>query len=530
MPEMDNQLAVRWEIMNILNYRTYDQARDNFTWDEVWDLFDGNNERFNIAHECIDRHVGKGTAFRLKFDDGHTEKYSFDEIAKWSSQFAHALKDMGIGRGDRVAVMLDPSREFYVSVFGILKLGAQVVPCFPLFAPENVAYRLKDSKAKLLVTTEEKALEIDQGLVKNTITVGDSFEDFIGRRPDFFDVCPTGPKEIAVLQYTSGTTKQFPSAIPHFHKSVYTATPNGVFVIGLQPGDRYFCPSSPAWGYGMWYGTTVPLALGIAVGSYSGRFSEIRIMEALEEFEINNFSAAPTVYRRMKNSGSIDNYKFKIKKMSYSGEPFDLDTFQFIKRVFGVSPCSFYGSTEVGVILSNFGGFDGWEVKPGSLGKPIMGLDVGVIDEQGNQVKVGDLGEIAVKRNGKWFYVKDIGVIDEDGYFWCKGRSDDVIISAGWTISSVEIESVISEHDAVVEAAVIAVPDEDRGQVAKAFIQTTMEPSQALAEEIQRHVKEQLGKFEYPRLIEFLDEIPKTEGGKIDRKKLRQMTGSHNLI
>ena len=511
--------------MSILDYKTYDEARERFSWDEVWELFDGNEERFNIAHECIDRHVGKGTAIRLKFDDGHTEKYTFDEVSVWSSQFAHALKDLGIGRGDRVAVMLDPSREFYVAVFGALKLGAQVVPCFTLFAPENVEYRLKDSKAVVLVTSEEKARDVDRSLVKRVVTAGEDFDAFIQNRPARFDVCPTRAKDIAVLQYTSGTTKQFPSAIPHYHKSLYTATPNGVFVIGLRPGERYFCPSSPAWGYGMWYGTTVPLGLGVPVGSYNGRFDEKRIMEALEEFEIGNFSAAPTVYRRMKNSGVIDDYTFKIKKMSYSGEPFDLDTFRFIRNKFAVSPCSFYGSTEVGVILSNFGGFEGWDVKPGSLGKPIMGLDVDVLDEQGNSVKTGESGEIAVKRRGEWFYVKDIGVIDEDGYFWCKGRSDDVIISAGWTISSAEIESTLSTHDAVVEAAVIAVPDEDRGQVAKAYVQTTGKSGEALAKELQQYVKTQLGKFEYPRVIEFVDEMPKTEGGKTDRKKLKQMAG-----
>lgn len=511
--------------MSILDYKTYEEARNKFSWDEVWDIFDGNSQQFNIAHECVDRHVGKGTAVRLKFDDGHRETYTFDQLAEWSSQFAHALRDLGIGRGDRVAVMLDPSKEFYVTVFGVLKLGGQVVPCFTLFAPENVEYRLKDSRARILVTTAEKAGEIDRSLVDRVVTVGDDFETFIRNRPRQIDVCPTQASDIAVLQYTSGTTKQFPSAIPHFHKSLYTATPNGVFVIGLRPGDRYFCPSSPAWGYGMWYGTVVPLGLGIPVGSYNGRFSEIRIMEALEEFEINNFSAAPTIYRRMKNSGVIDNYTFKVTKMSYSGEPFDLDTFTFIKNKFGVSPCSFYGSTEVGVILSNFGGFDGWEVKPGSLGKPIMGLDVDVLDDEGQPVKPGKSGEIAVKRRGEWFYVKDIGVIDEDGYFWCKGRSDDVIISAGWTISSAEIESTLSTHDSVVEAAVIAVPDQDRGHVAKAYVQTTGRSDATLAKELQEYVKTQLGKFEYPRLVEFVDEIPKTEGGKTDRKKLKQMAG-----
>jgi acetyl-CoA synthetase len=248
-------------------------------------------------------------------------------------------------------------------------------------------------------------------------------------------------------------------------------------------------------------------------------------MEALEEFEITNFSAAPTVYRRMKNSGVIDDYKFKIKKMSYSGEPFDIATFEFIKNKFGVSPCSFYGSTEVGVILANFGGFENWEVKPGALGKPILGQEVSVVDENENPVPPNTSGEIVVKRRDKWFFIKDIGVIDDDGHYWCKGRSDDVIISAGWTISSAEIESTLSTHEAVLEAAVIAVPNEDRGQVARAYVQVNKEPSDELANELKMFVKEELGKFEYPREVEFLDEIPKTVGGKTDRKKLKDMAG-----
>jgi acetyl-CoA synthetase len=202
-----------------------------------------------------------------------------------------------------------------------------------------------------------------------------------------------------------------------------------------------------------------------------------------------------------------------------------LDTFEFIKKKFGVAPCSFYGSTEVGVILANFGAFEDWVVKPGALGKPVMGLEVAVIDEKGNPVSRGEAGEIAVKRGKDWFYGKDIGVIDEDGYFWCKGRSDDVIISAGWTISSAEIESTLSLHENVLEAAVIPVPDQDRGQIIRAYIQTDREPSQEFVKELQEFVKERLGRFEYPRQIEFIETIPKTEGGKIDRKRLKAMAG-----
>lgn len=511
--------------MGILDYKTYDEAKRKFTWDQVWEVFDGDKDHFNIAHECIDRHIGKGIAIRIMFEDGHTENYIFDDIARWSSQFAHALEDMGIGPGDRVAIMLESSREFYVSLFGALKLGCHVVPCFTLFAAENVEYRLKDSHAKVLVTTEEKAEDINKDLVTRVVTAGADFEKFVKDKPGTFQVYPTKAEDLAVLQYTSGTTKKFPHAVPHFHKSLFTAVPNGVFVIGLRQGDRYFCPASVAWGYGMWYGTAVPLALGIAVGAYSGRFNEKRILQALEEFEINNFSAAPTVYRRMKNSGLMDHYKLKIEKMSYSGEPLDLATFEFIKNKLGVSPCSFYGSTEVGVILANFGGFEDWIVKPGALGKPFLGLDVAVVDDRGRPVKPGAPGEIVVKRRGQWFHVKDIGAVDNDGYFSCKGRSDDVIISAGWTISSTEMESALSMHDDVLEAAVIAVPDDDRGHVARAYVQTNRKRDEEFAKELQEFVKQNLGKFEYPRQIEFLDTIPKTVGGKIDRKKLKEMAG-----
>jgi len=509
--------------MSILNYQTYEEAREKFTWDQVWELFDGNKDHFNIAHECIDRHAGKGTAIRLKFDDGHTEEYSFDEISKWSSQFAFALEEFGISPGDRVTIMLDPSREYYISFFGALKRGCHIVPCYTLFGRESYEYRIKDSGSKILITTEEKAQEIDKGLLQRIITTGKEFNDLIKNKPESFKPYPTKAKDIAVLQYTSGTTKKFPDAVKHFHKSVYTTIPNAIYVIGLRPGDRYFCPASPAWGYGVWYATIAPLALSVPVGAYNGKFDEKRIIEALEEFEINNLSASPTVFRRIKNSGIVDKYKLKLNKLSYSGEPLDLDTFEFIKKKFGVAPCGFYGSTEVGVILANFGAFEDWVVKPGALGKPVMGLEVAVIDERGNILPQGIAGEIAVKRGKEWFFVKDIGVVDDDGYFWCKGRSDDVIISAGWTISSVEVESTLCLHKNVIEAAVIPVPDEDRGQIIRAYIQANREPSQEFVKELQEFVKGRLGKFEYPRQIEFLESIPKTEWGKIDRKRLKMM-------
>jgi acetyl-CoA synthetase len=506
--------------MTILEYRTYEEAKKGFHWDQVWGLFDGNKEKFNIAHECIDRHVGKGTAIRLKYEDGHTEQYTFEEVSTLSSQFANFLESLGVGKGDRVAIMLDPCLEFYVSLFGTLKRGAVVVPCFQLFGPEALEYRIKDSQAKFLITTQDKTNMIKDYLLPNVFAIGPGFRKRIEREKSTYQP-NTAPMEVAVFQYTSGTTKQFPDAVKHYHRSVVTLMPGEVFARGLRPGDRQFCPSPPAWGHGLWHGTFAPLALGVPVGAYSGKFNIERFFEALEEFEIETINAMPTVFRMMKDAGISDRYNLKVKKCVYTGEPMDMDTFNYIKEKFGVPPYSGYGSAEAGSLIYHFAGFKGWEVKPGSLGKPLPGIEVALIDEKGQEVPAGQIGEVALKRRGQWFRVKDLAVVDEDGYFWHKGRADDVIISSGWTISPVEVEDMLLRHPSVKEAAVVGVPDKQGGQIVKAFIVSDAKPSPGLIKELQDFVKNNLSKHEYPKAIEFLPSLPKTEGGKVKRKELK---------
>ncbi len=501
-------------------YRSYEEAVENFTIDQIWELFDGSPEDFNIAHECIDRHRHKGTAIRIKFEDGHAEKYTFSEISRLTSQFANALESLGIDSGDRVAIMLDPCLEFYVSLFGTIKRGAIVVPCFPGFGPEALEYRIKDSGAKMLVTTEANKNLIDRQMLNHYISIGSEFNRLLESHKDKYQPKNIA-KDVAVFQYTSGATRKFPEAIKHYHKSVPLLMPAAIFGRGLKPGDRYFVPSSPAWGHGLWHGTLAPLALGIAAGSYSGKFDVQRLLEGLEEFQINNFGAAPTVYRMIKNSGMIDKYKLKINTMHYTGEPMDTDTVNFFKEKFGVPPHSGYGSTEVGAVIYQYAGFDSWVVKPGSLGKPMPGLEVKLIDEGDEEVPQGKIGEIAIKRRGKWVRTRDAAVMDEDGYFWHKGRVDDIIISAGWTISPTEVEDILQKHSAVREATVIGVPDTERGEIVKAFVVTSAKPGLELERELQEFVKNRLSKHEYPRIIEFVDTLPKTEGGKINKKELK---------
>jgi acetyl-CoA synthetase len=437
-----------------------------------------------------------------------------------TSQFAHGLEAMGVQFGDRVAIMLDPTLEYYVSLFGTMKRGSIAVPCYTQFGPEALEFRLKDSGAKVLITTEELK-RLASGFAGATmITVGSSFEKLIQNKPEQYE-SRTPAKHVAVYQYTSGTTRKFPEAIKHYHRSIVTLMPAAVFGRGLRPGDRYFCPSNPAWGHGLWHGTLSPLALGIAVGAYSGKFDVEVLLKGLEAFEIDNLGAAPTVYRIMKNSGLIANFKLKIKKMHYTGEPMDTETFQFLKETFGVPPHSGYGSTEAGALIYQYAGFKNWVAKPGSLGKPMPGMEITLLDKEGKEVPQGTIGEIAMKRKGEWFRVKDAAVVDEDGYYWHKGRVDDVIISSAWTISPTEVEDALQKHPAVLEVAVVGVPDEERGQIVKAFIVPKQEPSKELEEDIKNFVKDRLSKHEYPRRIEFVKSLPKTEGGKIKKAELK---------
>src|SRR5262249_50859447 len=242
--------------------------------------------------------------------------------------------------------------------------------------------------------------------------------------------------------------------------------------------------------------------------------------EALEAFAITNMAAAPTVYRLLRASGLAARHAFRPAKLSFTGEPMDAATWQFIEDAFGVTPRSMYGSTEVGVIIVSYPGFTSYEGREGSLGKAAPGWEVGIVDAEGRPVPPGTMGEIAVRRRGQWFLVKDRGRMDADGYFFHAGRSDDVIISAGWTMSAVEIEGVLMAHPEVREAAVIAVPDELGGQAAKAFV-VTRGTDPALPPALQSWVRERLSQHEYPRAIEIVDELPKTPAGKINRQALR---------
>lgn len=504
-----------------LEYTSYGEARENFTFAERWEVFDGNRERLNLAHECVDRHPPEAEAVRLQFADGQREVYTFGEIARHSAQFAHLLARRGIGPGEAVALVLNPSLEFYTSFFGILRRGAVVVPCSALFGPEAIELRLRDSRAKAVVTTTEKAALIDRSLVPEVIVAEELLEQ-LEREPDTYPPHPTAADTLAVIQFSSGTTGT-PKPILYTHAAATLTAVNMKFGAGLRRGDRYFCPSSPAWGHGIWYGTVGPLVFGSAIGAYSGKFSPELLLEALEAFQITTMYATPLVYRSMMTCGRMASNRLSLRDLSYTGGPLDLETITYFQEKMGVIPRSTYGSTEVGVILLHYP-FPDYQIKIGSLGQPMLRVKVAVIDEVGNELPPGQEGQVAVWRKGGWARVGDAAVVDDEGYFWYRGRVDDVIISAGYTIGAFEVEQAIQQHPAVAKAAVVGSPDQERGEIVKAFIipREGYRLGEELARDIQNFVRTRLSQHEYPREIEFVDDLPETLDGKIRRKELRE--------
>lgn len=508
--------------MALTDYTRYADAQQFANSKALWDLFDGDSEYLNIASECIGRHAdGSGrSAVRIAHADGTDEILSFDAIAAGSARFAHWLVTNGIQPGDRIAFMLDPSLPFYISLFGAMMAGAISVPLFTLFGLDGLRLRVDDCQPKLLITNAEKAPIARQIEGVRVIVADAALLEEISRFPAKYETT-TRANDMAVFQYTSGTTRELPAAVKHTHRSIVTLMFAALYGTGIRPGDEFFCPSSPAWGHGLWHGTLAPLALGVTTGTFAGRFDAVRLMKALQDFKITNMSAAATHYRMMKNSERANEFKFSFKKLSYTGEPIDPATLEFIDRTFHVPACSMYGTTEIGVVLVNYPGANDYAVKPGSLGKPIPGLKLQVQKPDGSPSDPNVVGELMLWRRDRWETTKDLAKVDEDGYFYHAGRADDVIISAGWTMSAVEIENTLLKHPNVKEAAVIGVPDATRGQVAKAFIVSDRSPSDAYVDELKQFTRDRLSQHEFPRHIAFVGELPKTPAGKVHRKVLR---------
>jgi acetyl-CoA synthetase len=508
--------------MQLTDVVSWKDAQRLYSKQALWALFDGARDGFNIAHECVDRHAADPTrvAVRVAHAGGLREAITFSHLVERSAQFAHWLVRRGVKRGDRVAFMLEPCEAFYVSLFGTLRMGAIGVPLFTLFGVEGLRLRLDDCTPKLLLVSAARADTTRAIQNLDVVVVDNQFLEGLDQLPTKFEPT-TAATDVAIFQYTSGTTRELPAAVRHTHGALVVLMTAALYGTGVRPGDQFFCPSSPAWGHGLWHGTLAPLALGVTTGTLSGKFEAANLIQALVDFKITNLTAAATHYRMMKLSGAASRADYEIKKLSYTGEPIDSDTLGFVERTFGVPVCSMYGTTEIGVVLVNYPGADDYQVKAGSLGKPPPGMYLEVRAPDGSACPPGKVGELFLRRRDEWLSTKDLARIDQDGYFYHEGRADDVIISAGWTMSAVEIENVLMKHPNVAEVAVIGVSDAVRGKVVKAFVVSDRAGCDEFVKELQSFTRERLSQHEYPRQVSFVTELPKTPAGKINRKILR---------
>jgi acetyl-CoA synthetase len=496
-------------------------------------------ERYNIAADVCDTHPRDKAAMVWERYDGAQREISWGELQDLSNQAAHVLADLGVQRGDRVAVVLPPTPEAAAIFFATWKLGAILLSMSVLYGDEGIRHRLTNSEARVLVTDDANAARFDPSWVEQVLVLG---EDTLAGRPTAFEAVDTSADDPAQLFYTSGTTGMA-KGIVHAHRYIL-GHEEFVYSHEIEDGERFHGMGEWAWAAGV-APLLGPWRLGALQCVYQreGGFDPHRQLDFLSRHEVTNVFTTPTAMRAMMAiPDAATRYPQRFRRVCSAGEPLNPEAIRWFREQYGVTVLDYYGLTESYPLCGNF---PFMEVREGSMGRPMPGWDVKILDEDEHPVTRGERGEICLRTRsnphfplgywnlpedteevfgGDWFHTKDAATEDEDGYIWYAGRADDVIIAAGYRIGPFEVESACLEHEAVREAAAVASPDEMRGNVVKAFIVLAdgHEPSDALAEEIKHFVRDRLSAYAYPRRVEFVDDLPKTLTGKIRRIELRE--------
>jgi acetyl-CoA synthetase len=521
-------------------------------------------ENFNFAYDVVD-HLAQTKPNKVAIvwynENGETKTFNFKDLKYYSDKAANLFKNIGIKKGDPVMLILKRRYEFWFCLLALHKLGAITIPATHLLTTNDIIYRNNAADVKMIVTVNEEEViehiekaEHQSPSLKTKVLLGgarDGWVDFdsgLKNASEVFDR-PSGElantnHDISLLYFTSGTTGH-PKMVQHNFTYPLGHIVTAKYWQNVIDGGLHLTVADTGWAKAMWgkiYGQWIS---GSAIFVYDfDKFNPQKMLETIEKFQITTFCAPPTIYRFLINE---DISKYDLKHLKYcvvAGEPLNPEVYHQFFNATGIKLMEGYGQTELTVVLATFP----WmKPKPGSMGKPTPGYDVDIIDEEGNSCGIGEEGQIIIRTdkgkpvgmfdgyyrdeemtNKVWrddiYYTGDMAWRDEDGYYWFVGRSDDVIKSSGYRIGPFEVESALIEHPAVLECAITAVPDEIRGQVVKATVVLSKgyTPSEELKVELQDHVKRVTAPYKYPRIIDFVDELPKTISGKIRRVEIRE--------
>jgi acetyl-CoA synthetase len=509
-------------------------------------------ERYNLTEE-IEKHASDKLALRWENDRGEQKEITYNQLIGQGNQLANALTKLGLAKGDRVLVMVPRLIESYMIYFACLKAGLVIIPSSELLRAKDISYRMNHAEAKAVISFADFCKEIENiqeetPSLKVKIAFGGevdgwaSMEQLMDGESCQFERAETTREDIAFLPYTSGTTGQ-PKGVVHRHGWAYAHLRIAADKwLDIRENDKVWATAGPGWQKWVWSPFLSVLGKGATGFVYHGRFEPHKYLQLLQDQKINVLCCTPTEYRLMAKVDNLDKFDLSNLHSAVSaGEALNREVMDVFKRHFNVQVRDGYGQTESTLLI---GTLKGMEIRQGSMGKPILEDFIDIIDESGEPVTAGKVGDIAVRKDfgalfksyykdpertnsafrGNYFVTGDRASKDRENYFWFEGRADDIIISSGYTIGPFEVEDALMKHPSVKECAVVASPDSIRGNVVKAFIilKDGFTGGDALEIELKEHVKRITAPYKYPRLIEFVEELPKTDSGKIRRVELRK--------
>ncbi|WP_336361175.1 acyl-CoA synthetase [Haladaptatus sp. ZSTT2] len=539
-------------------------AANEFSWEAVWAQFDWDAPaELNITHEVVTRNVGRGTALSWFGADGEQVEQTYEDLEAESSKVANALAHLGVERGDPVATLVPRVPELYPLFLGIWRTGAVYVPLFTAFGPDAIAARAGDADVNVIFTTPEyrdrvAAVEDEIGfehivvLYREDVGIeGDdiSHESLLADQSTSHETVKTSADDVCTLEYTSGTTGP-PKGCLLTHRVLGALYPYLWYGMGLTGDEVFWGAADPGWMYGLLSAGVAPVSMGVQNVMYAGEFDPTAWYDVMERAGVTMLASSPTAYRGLMAEAELhEQYDLALERGNSAGEPLNPEVVRWFEDELSVPVYDQYGVTEAGMVVCNQHAAPEQFVQ-GSMGTPLPGFEVAVLGD-GERVPEGETGELAVKRtdgtyfsgylnrpqatekawttlDGEEYFLTGDAVTKEDGVYWFVGRADDVIISSGYRIGPFEVESTLLEHESVAEAAVIGVPDDQRGEVVTAFVvlRGGFEASPGLREDIVSFVKGKLARHAYPRRVHIVDELPKTSSGKIRRVELRSRARS----